>query len=70
MRNTDSIKDMMIVKKLRADDPIELPMDESFFDKLHGNIMQAVAKTEVKPLSKWDKAWVFLEQKSVHIVRK
>src|SRR3989344_6181380 len=66
MRKTDSMKEMILVKKLKAEDPIELPMDEKFFDNLHSRIMLSVEKTEVKPASKWTKTWVFLEQKTVN----
>lgn len=66
MRKTDSMKEMILVKKIKAEDPIELPMDENFFDNLHDKIMLSVEKTEVKPVSKWTKTWVFLEQKTVN----
>lgn len=66
MKKTDSMKEMILVKKLKAEDPIELPMDENFFDNLHSKIMLSVEKTEVKPASKWAKTWVFLEQKTVN----
>lgn len=64
MKKTDSMKEMILIKKLKADDPIELPMDEAFFDSLHDKIMMNVEKTEVKPVSKWQKSWVFLERKT------
>ena len=52
-------------EQLKREDPIELPMDEMFFDKLHDKIMADVAKTEIKPTtSKWAKPWVFLEQQA------
>lgn len=62
MKKTDSMKEMLLVKKMRAEDPVELPMDDAFFDKLHDKIMSGVAKTEIKPASKWSKTWVFLER--------
>lgn len=65
MKKTDSMKEMILIKKLRAEDPIELPMDEDFFDNLHKKIMLSVDKAEVKPVSKWTKTWVFLEQKTL-----
>ena len=64
MKKADSMKEMMLIKKLKKEDPIELPMDDQFFDKMHDRIMFAVEKTEVKPLSKWAKTWVFLERKT------
>ena len=64
MKKTDFMKEMIIVKKLRAEDPVDLPMDEMFFEKLHGNIMKSIEKTEVKPVNKWTKTWVFLERKT------
>lgn len=52
-------------EQLKREDPIELPMDDMFFDKLHDKIMADVAKTEIKPAtSKWAKPWVFLEQQA------
>lgn len=53
-----------IEKKLKQEDLIELPMDEKFFENMHDKIMASVEKTEVKPLSRWAKTWVFLETKA------
>ena len=66
MKKTDSMKDMILIKKLKAEDHLELPMDEMFFENLHNKIMMSVEKTEIKPASKWTKTWVFLEQKTMH----
>jgi hypothetical protein len=49
---------------MKAEDPVELPMDDKFFDNLHDKIMCAVEKTEVKPITKWDKTWIFLDRKT------
>lgn len=65
MKKTDSMKEMILVQKLKAEDAVELPMEESFFDNLHNKIMLSVERTEVKPISKWTKTWVFLEQKTI-----
>lgn len=65
MKRIDSMKDIMLVKKLKAEDSIELPMDEKFFENLHNKIMSSVEMTEIKPLNKWTKTWVFLEQKTL-----
>lgn len=65
MRKTESMKDIILLKKLKAEDPIELPMDDAFFDNLHDKIMSSVEKTEIKPVSKWQKSWIFLEKKTV-----
>ncbi len=62
MKKTDSMKEALLVRKMRSEDPIELPMDDLFFDKLHQNIMTAVDKTEIKHVKKWQKTWVFLER--------
>jgi len=52
-------------EQLRREDPIELPMDDMFFDKLHDKIMADVAQTEIKPsLSRWAKPLVYLERKA------
>lgn len=64
MKETNSMKDALLVRKMKAEDPIELPMDDMFFDKLHDKIMASVEKTEIKPVSKWEKTWVFLDQKT------
>lgn len=53
-----------IEKKIKQEDLIELPMDEKFFENLHDKIMASVEKTEVRPLSRWSKTWVFLETKA------
>ena len=53
-----------VEKKLKQIDLVELPMDEKFFEALHDKIMASVEKTEVKPLSRWSKTWVFLEAKA------
>lgn len=65
MKKTDSMKEVLLVNKLKAEDPVELPMDEQFFDNLHNKIMLSVAKTEIKPVKKWEKTWIFLEQKTI-----
>lgn len=70
MKKIDSMKEVILVNKLKAEDPLELPMEEQFFDNLHNKIMLSVAKTEMKPVNKWEKTWVFLEQKTInHRVR-
>ncbi len=66
MKKIDSMKETLLIKKMKADDSVELPMDDLFFDQLHDKIMSAVEKTEVKPVNKWQKTWVFLEQKTKH----
>jgi hypothetical protein len=64
MKKTEAMKEMIIVRKLKAEDAIELPMDEMFFDDLHNKIMMSVEKTEVKPVSKLAKTWIFLESQT------
>ena len=64
MKKTNSMKEVLLIRKMKADDPVELPMDDMFFDNLHDKIMCAVEKTEVKRVSKWEKTWVFLDQKT------
>ena len=64
MSNKNKMKEVLIVKKMKAEDNLELPMDDLFFDQMHDKIMAAVEKTEVKPVSKWDKTWVFLDRKT------
>jgi|GEM_PF-5547913 len=65
MKKTDSIKEMILVRKLKAEDVIALPMEAAFFDNLHNKIMSSVAKTELKPVSRWTKTRVFLERKTI-----
>ncbi len=57
-------KDFMIKQTLKKEDYLELPMDESFYDKMHEKIMQSVEKTEIQSQSKWSNAQVFLETSS------
>lgn len=64
MKDTNSMKEMLLVKKMKAEDQVELPMDDLFFDKMHDQIMAAVDKKQIKPVNKWEKAWVFLERKT------
>ena len=65
MKKTHStMKDALLVRKMKTEDSLELPMDDQFFDQLHQNIMCAVEKTEIKPVKKWQKTWVFLEQQA------
>ncbi len=66
MKKSDSMKETLLVNKLKAEDAIELPMDEQFFENLHNKIMLSVAKTEIKPVNKWEKTWIFLEQKTIN----
>lgn len=63
MKNNQGLNDISIKRKLMEEDPIELPMDDQFFEKMHSQIMASVEKTEIKPLSRWAKTWVFLEKK-------
>lgn len=63
-RPKKSMTEMLIEKKLKYEDHLELPMDEKFFENLHDKIMSSIEKTEVKPLSRWTKTWVFLETKA------
>lgn len=64
MNKRNSVEEKLIINKMRKEDSIELPMDDAFFEQMHNKIMLSVAKTEVKPLSKWAKTWVFLEKKT------
>jgi len=57
------LNDQSIKNKLKEEDPVQLPMNDLFFEKMHDQIMARVEKTEIKPLSRWAKTWVFLEKK-------
>ena len=57
-------KDIFIKQTLKKEDYLELPMDDSFYEKMHDQIMLAVEATEIKTQPKWSKARVFLENKS------
>ena len=59
-------KEFLIKQKLKKEDPVELPMDDSFFEKMHNNIMQAVEKKEIKSQTKWSKSKIFLERKELN----
>ena len=56
-------KELLIKQRLKKEDPVELPMEDKFFEHLHDKIMQAVNKTEIKSPVKWSKAKIFLERK-------
>ena len=60
-------KEFLIKQKLKKEDPVELPMDDSFFEKMHNNIMQAVEKIEIKNQTKWSKSRIFLERKVLNL---
>lgn len=66
MRRQNNMKpNQGLREQLRREDPIELPMDDMFFDKLHDKIMADVAKTEIKPASsRLSKSWEFLERQA------
>ena len=57
-------KEFLIKQKLKKEDPVELHMDDYFFELMHNKIMQAVDKMEIKP-SKWSKSKIFLERKGL-----
>ena len=64
MKKSMPKKDFIIKQTLKKEDYIELPMDDSFFEKMHDQIMQSLDKTEIKSQPKWSKTRVFLEQSS------
>ena len=64
MKKSMPKKDFIIKQTLKKEDYIELPMDDSFYEKMHDQIMQSLEKTELKSQPKWSKARVFLEQSS------
>jgi hypothetical protein len=64
MKKTNSMKEVLLVRKMKMEDPVELPMDDIFFDQLHDKIMCAVEKTEMKKITRWDKTRVFLDHKT------
>lgn len=55
------LEQLKIIQTLKEHDPVELPMDDMFFNQLHSRIMKEVDKTDVKQLNRWGKTWVFLE---------
>lgn len=61
MKSTRRMMETMIAKKLKKEDPIELPMDEKFFENMHDRIMVAVEKKAARPVRWRSKTWVFLE---------
>lgn len=64
MRQASSKKEYLIKLKLKKEDPVELPMDDQFFEDMHNKIMAAIDSTEIKPQTKWSKTKVFLERKA------
>ena len=65
MKSANKMKETILAKKIKKEDPVELPMDEKFYENLHNQIMAAVEKTEMKPVSRWAKTWVFLEANTI-----
>jgi hypothetical protein len=61
---TSKMKDAILEKKIKKEDPIELPMDEKFYEDMHNQIMQSIEHTEIKPPTRLEKAWVFLETRA------
>ncbi len=60
----DKMKDAILERKIKKEDPIELPMDEKFFENMHNQIMQSIEQTEITPPTRLEKAWLFLETKA------
>lgn len=58
-------KEFLIKQRLKKEDPVELPMDDCFFELMHNKIMQAVDKIEMKPQAKWSKSKIFLERQGL-----
>jgi hypothetical protein len=63
-RMKENLFNTVLVKKMKKEDHLELPMDEKFYQNMHDKIMSAVEKTDVKPVSRWAKTWIFLETKA------
>lgn len=55
------LEQLKIIQTLKDHDPVELPMDDMFFNQLHGRIMKEVDKTDIKEAHRLSKTWVFLE---------
>ncbi len=55
------LEQLKIIQTLKERDPIELPMDEAFYNQLHSRVMKEVERTDVKQTTRWGKAWIFLE---------
>lgn len=76
MRQATCKKEHLIKMKLKKEDPVELPMNNDFYELMHNRIMQAVDSMELaKPLkaqTKWSQSRIFLErnQKSSQLVKK
>ncbi len=64
MKKTMPKKDFMIKQTLKKEDYLELPMDDSFYEKMHDQIMQAVEISEKKAKPKWSNTRIFLERHS------
>ena len=67
MKQISQKKDYLLKLKMKKEDPIELPMDDQFFEQMHNRIMQAVDSTEMKPRTKWNKATIFLDRKKLDV---
>ncbi|MFZ3230759.1 MAG: hypothetical protein WA160_11185 [Pseudobdellovibrio sp.] len=67
MRQASSNKEHLLRLKLKKEDPVELPMDDKFYEGMHSKIMQAIDAIDIKPSTKWAKAHIFLERRSTLI---
>ena len=61
---TDLRKEVLIKLMLKKEDPIELPMNNGVYLKMHDNIIASIENIEVKKQPKWTKSWIFLERRS------
>lgn len=51
----------LLKEKMLKEDTVVLPENAEFYQALHNKIMIGVENAEIKKLSKWSQAWVFLE---------
>lgn len=59
-----ALSDENLKSHIQKADMIKIPESEEFYEKLTAKIMAGIEKTDVKPLSRWAKTWVFLDSKS------
>ena len=64
MKKITAMKDALLLKRMKAEDAVRLPMDENFYDNLHNNIMAAVEKTEIRAAESANNSWLFLDKKA------
>ena len=63
MSSDPKLNEKHLADKLKSEDPVELPMNDLFFDELHDKIMAKVNESEIQTVSKKDELKTALRNK-------